>query len=340
MNFQSKQKGAAGISVMAPLGAVAVLVFVIAYFFYGLQPNVRGGVVERQFSIEKGESFKNIGAELADNGIIKSKAIFNFYSLLAGKVKKFQPGVYSVSNAMSIPQVVDVLTSRVRRDVLVTIPEGLTTKDIESVLSENGVLAEGALVNYDIQKLKSDYPFLSSASSLEGFLFPDSYFFDLNSSSDAVVRRIIDNFSKKAWPILSAAADWGDRLILASFLEREVKGFEDRQTVAGILVKRIARGMPLQVDATISYAKCGGKTTNCQNIKVYRADLDYSSPYNTYKHAGWTPTPISNPGESAIKAAISPAPSPYLYYLSKPDTGETVFSRTLEEHNANRAKYL
>ncbi len=340
MNPQFKQRGAVDFRVIAVLSAVLIFILAIAYFFYGLQPNVKGEVIQKQFSIEKGESFKEVGVHLSEESLINSVSVFKFYAILTGKVRQVQPGSYQLSNAMSIPQIVDAITSRTRTDVFVTIPEGSTLKDIESLLVEGGIISGGGLEGYDFRKLRSDYPFLASAESLEGFLFPDSYFFDPNSSPDEVVKRMLDNFSKKAWPKLSESDDWYNRLILASLLEREVKSFEDRQVVAGILLRRIKIGMLLQVDATISYAKCFGQIRGCPEIKVLRKDIDYDSPYNTYKHKGWTPTPIANPGESAIKAATFPATSQYLYYLSDSETQETHFSKTLEEHNAKRIKYL
>lgn len=340
MNSQFKQKGAVDSRVVIGLSVVLVFILIVAYFFYNLQPDVRGEVTQKQFSIEKGESFKDIGTRLSDESLIKSVGVFKLYALLTGKAQRFQPGAYTLSNAMSIPQIIDAITSKTRSDVLVTVPEGSTLKDIDSVLSSAGILTEGSLTTYEFQKLKSDYPFLASASSLEGFLFPDSYFLDRNSTPEVVVRKMLDVFSKKAWPLLSGTDDWYDRLILASLLEREVKTFEERQIVAGILLKRISRGMPLQVDATISYAKCDGAIKDCENIKVSRADLELSSPYNTYTTRGWTPTPISNPGVMAIKAATTPVESQYFYYLSASKTQETYFSKTLEEHNQKRAKYL
>ena len=116
--------------------------------------------------------------------------------------------------------------------------------------------------------------------------------------------------------------------------------FEDRQVVAGILLKRLETGMPFQIDATLSYIKCDGKFLGCENIRVLRKDLELPSPYNTYERIGWTPTPISNPGEEAIRATLDPERTPYWYYLSAKETGETIFSRTLDEHNENRFKYL
>lgn len=340
MNSQSKQRGAVDFRVIVGLGAVLFCIVIVAYFFYNLQPDAQGAVAQRQFSIEKGESFKDIGARLSQETLIKSVSVFKLYALLTGKAQRFQPGTYTISNAMSVPQIIDTITSKTRSDVFVTIPEGTTLKDIDGILSSAGILTEGSLARYDFQKLKSDYPFLASASSLEGFLFPDSYFFDRNSTPEIVARRMLDVFSKKAWPVFSGMEDWYNRLILASLLEREVKSFEDQQLVAGILLKRVSRGMLLQVDATISYAKCGGAMKECEDIKVLRTDLEYPSPYNTYMKKGWTPTPISNPGVMAIRAAMTPVESQYFYYLSAKETQKTYFSKTLEEHNKNRAKYL
>lgn len=340
MNFIGKQEGAANSRVVLGLSIVLVFIFVVAYFFYSLQPNEQSGIEQKQFTINRGDSFRDIAARLSRESLISSITVFKAYAFLTGKVQQFQPGTYELSNAMSIPQILDAITLKKRNDVFITIPEGSTLRDIDTALSDAGIIQKNSLVEFPFQKLDSDYPFLSSVSSLEGFLFPDSYFFDVNSSPEEVVRRMLDNFLKKAWPLLSGFEDWYHRLILASFLEREVVSLEDRRRVAGILMKRISLEMPLQVDATISYAKCGGKIRSCENLKVLQTDLDYDSPYNTYERLGWTPTPISNPGEVAIRAATNPLDSPYLYYLSDRETGETIFSRTLQEHNINRSKHL
>lgn len=242
---------------------------------------------------------------------------------------------------MSVPQIVRILTEGGKNEVTVTIPEGTTLRDVDILLTAAGVLdGNSSIVDYPPSRLAPQYPFLSNVSSLEGFLFPDTYRFELGSAPEEVISTILDNFTLKAWPLLSGVKDWYNRLILASFLEKEVIDFNDRELVAGILLKRISLGMPLQVDATISYAKCGGGLKGCANPAVGTADLAIASPYNTYSHLGWTPTPIGNPGQLAVKAALTPRTSSYLYYLSSPKTKETLFSKTLEEHNAKRAKYL
>jgi len=292
------------------------------------------------FEIEKGEGFKLIGSRLSQESLIKSIAVFKTYALLTGNARKFLPGRYELSPSMSVPEIIATLTRGGRSDVFVTIPEGSTVKDIDLTLSEAGVIEKGSVASFSFEHLRGDYAFLGTVSSLEGFLFPDSYYFDRDSDAETIVRRMLDTFSEKAWTLLSSDRSWYEKLILASFLEREVPEFGDRQIVAGILEKRIGIDMPLQVDATITYIKCEGRIKDCEDPVARKSDFQIPSPYNTYERLGYTPTPISNPGAAAIRAAVSPVETPYLYYLSASETKETHFSRTLEEHNANRFKYL
>ncbi len=335
------------------LGLVLFFLLFLGYFFYGLEPvsaqvgeNNETSVMSTssvQFTITKGEAFKAIGSDLSQNSLIRSIVSFKLYSLLVGKAHTFQPGTYSLTRTMSAPQIVEVLTEGGKDDVSVTIPEGYTVKDIDATLHNAGVLAQNdSLITYDPTIIFSKYPELQGTTSLEGLLFPDTYRFKLNSTSDEVVKTFLDTFMEKAWPLLKTQDQntWYDKLILASFLEREVSSLNDREIVAGILLKRYALHMPLQVDATVTYVKCGGAFKNCNDKTVTKNDTLANSPYNTYQNLGWTPTPISNPGRLAIEAALAPIQTPYFYYLSSKNTGETIFSKTLEEHNANRAKYL
>lgn len=314
------------------------LIVVIAYFFYGLQPSLaKEGPVT--FKISKGESFRSIGARLSREELVRSISVFKMYALFTGKVQSFKPGVYTLGSNMSIPELVSILTAVGANEIVVTVPEGVTLKDTDRLLAKAGVIEESDLLKFRLSDLSDEYPFLMEASNLEGFLFPDTYRFEVGTPIELVVKRFLDNFEAKAWPILESRKNWYEDLRLASYLEREVPDFNDRAVVAGILLKRLKIGMPLQVDATLSYAKCNGRLLGCENIKVIRGDLTMSSPYNTYQRLGWTPTPIANPGQAAIKAAVSPQKSSYLFYLSA-KTGETVFSKTLDEHNDNKFKYL
>ncbi len=229
----------------------------------------------------------------------------------------------------------------------VTIPEGYTTHQIDKLLFDEGIIKEGSIINFDIGSLKDSYWFLEDAENLEGFLFPDTYEFFLNSSGRTAVGKFLDNFNKKAGPLFTAEgrlygknvkASFGHKeiIILASIIEKEIPDFkDDRKIVSGILRKRMKINIPLQVDATVCFVK---DPMWCD--RVTPLDLKIDSPYNTYLHYGLPPGPISNPGVSAIIAALEPKTSPYLYYISNQETKETIFAKTFEEHNYNIKKYL
>lgn len=310
----------------------------VAYFFYGLQPSF-ATTAPVKFTVEKGESFKEIGASLSQASLIKSITVFKIYSFLTGSATRFQPGVYELAGTMSVPQIVGLLRSGGVDDVTIQIPEGSTVKDVDQLLASKGVIAPGSLDQFNFKNLTTQYQFLSGVSSLEGFLFPDTYNFKLNSTPEEVAKKFLDTFEVKAWPILSNVTNWYDRLILASLVEREVSTPSDRETVAGILLHRIAIGMPLQVDATLSYAKCDGRLITCADVVPGKGDAKIDSPYNTYLHNGWPPTPIVSPGKGAIEAAVNPRKTNYLYYFSDA-SGTTFFSQTLQENIQKQRKYL
>lgn len=345
MNPQNNQRGLLDFRFLSILTLSLIFIIGVAYFFYGLQPvglKMDSLTMENEeilLRVAKGEGVKEIGARLSQLSLIKSIGVFKFYSLISGSARKFKPGVYELKKTMSVPEIVSVLTAGVK-DVRVVITEGMTVADIEAVLRLAGVLNEDGFNEIKTYDYNDKFPFLVAADSWEGFLFPDTYHFKVESSAEEVILKFLNNFKEKAWPLLEKESRWYDRLILASFLEREVPSFSDRQLVAGILLKRLQENIPLQVDATIVYAKCRGKIKDCAQSSVAKSDLTIPSPYNTYQHLGFTPTPIANPGQTAIKAAVSPVNSPYWYYLSATATKETIFSKTLEEHNLNRSKYL
>ncbi len=145
---------------------------------------------------------------------------------------------------------------------------------------------------------------------------------------------MLDGFAARAMPVFSAlsAQKRYDALVLASIVEGEVRTDADRRMVADLFLRRIASGMPLQSDATVRYAL--GET----KVKHSLADLAVDSPYNSYTNKGLPPGPVSNPGLSSIRAAFDPLPNPYVYFLNNPETGQTVFAETFEEHVANKAK--
>ncbi len=221
--------------------------------------------------------------------------------------------------------------------VKVTIPEGWTLAQIDEELFENKVTAEkGIISSFDPEKMSTEHPMLQGKKSLEGFMFPDTYEFFEGSSKEVIIDKFLDNFDAKIGPIIGAKTSPYDILKIGSLIEKETPDAgKDRFLVSGIIYKRLKEGMRLQLDATLCYAKTGRE---CD--KVFPQDKEINSPYNTYRSYGLPPTPISNPGISAIKAATAPEVSEYWYYISDPATKQAIFAKTLDEHGRNIVKYL
>jgi len=318
---------------------VTVLILFSFYFSNGLKPI--GSDIKFELKIEKGQGLKEIAAVLSQNKIIRSITVFKLYTIFTGEAQHLKSGIYQLNGRQSAPEIINLIIKGLNQDVTVTIIEGATLKEINQILSSANVIPEDSLIDFDFKtKLTKDYPYLMGVDSLEGFLYPDTYRFKICSSVEETVKKFIDNFQNKIWPLISQKDNWYQILILSSILEKEVLSFEDQQLVAGILSKRVEVGMPLQADATIAYAKCQGNLRSCPQCQVVKNDLKLDSPYNSYLKLGWPPTPISNINQTTIQAALNPKPSSYWFYLSSSQTKETIFSKTLEEHNKNRQKYL
>lgn len=315
----------------------------IIFFINNLKP-VSNDSSQIIVKIPQGSSFNEIVSKLEETGLIRSEKIFKVFVIFSGKAHQLKPGKYFLSRSLSAKQIIDNLIIG-PKEISITIIPGKTLKEIDDLLAESGIIGEGELINLDVNEIFSinpdKYSFLEKVKSLEGFLFPDTYRFFVGETAKNVALRVVDNFYIKALPIFKkddnipkASEALYKTLILASFLEREIPIQEDQKIAAGILEKRLKLGMPLQVDATILYAKCDGKFNSCPLLQ--KEDFKIKSDYNTYLFNGLTPTPISNPATSTIEAALNPISSSYFYYLSIPNTNQTIFSKTLEEHNRNR----
>lgn len=255
-----------------------------------------------------------------------------------------KPGIYTFSGFTTPEEILSHMSS-VQGAVKITIHEGATVRDVDTLLADNAIIERGSLIAFMPRGTLRDhlrsYGFSSFTSSyeLEGFLFPDTYWFQKNEGVDAVVETMVDNFDTKAGPLLQPLSppERFRMLIVASLIEKEVANVYDRSIVSGIIWKRLSTGVPLQIDASVHYGVC---VTSTQCPRALRhSDLLIDTPFNGYLHKGLPPTPIANSGISALYAALHPQQSPYWYYLSAPD-GTTFFSKTLEEHSTLRARYL
>ena len=311
---------------------VLVLFFLsLSVFAYGLGP-VRRSVESKTFRVMPGDGFREIALRLRAEGFIRSKLAFELLAFLSGRAEDLKPGVYELSPNLGSLTILDYLVKGDKQVLDIVIPEGASVFDIDRILSEKAVITEGGLLVF------------AKDRKLEGRLFPDTYKFFLSSKVQDVVVKLLENFKSKAEPLLTKdPKNFETNLILASLLESEVPDHEEQRLVAGILKRRLAAGMPLQVDATICYIKEGfaAEAKNGRNCyPLTPLDFAVDSPYNTYRYKGLPPGPISNPGVSALKAALSPKNSDFWFYLSDPKTKKTIFSKTLEEHEFKRAKYL
>lgn len=274
--------------------------------------------------IASGATVKEISRNLKEQGIIKDDFLFRVYVWMKGKEADFIAGRFALPEKITVRSLLNLLTSAQARPVRkVTIIEGWSARDIIAYLEKEGW--------YRSEELKT-------LAGKEGYLFPDTYYVFAGAKADDLIKKIAENFDRRVNDDLRAeikrqGKDLDEVLKAASIIEAEVPHQADRPIVSDIIWKRLKIGMALQSDATLNYAT-GGK-----RAALTAAELKIDSPYNTYKYRGLPPTPIGNPGISAIRAAIYPAKTDYWYFLSTAD-GQTVFSRNLAEHNRAKAKYL
>lgn len=340
MNFNKKT-----IIIFFIIIIVSVILTAYFYIYSQFRTPVSGSDETETFIVKPGEGVKQIAKYLEEQDLVRSSLYFELYVWKEGLTKKLQAGEYLLRPNMTIEEIVNVLVQGkvVSNEIQVTIPEGLTTKEQELKLIEFGLLKEGGLALFShFPQYREKYEFLKNLgefTTLEGFLFPDTYKFYKDATPRDILEKMLDNFDQKL--TVQMRSDIKNRektiyevIILASLLEKEVKTYEDRQIVAGIFWGRLKENYPLESCATIAYILGADKW------RYSYEDTRIESSYNTYINVGLPPGPICNPGLSAIKAAIYPKDSDYNYFLTRPDTGETIFSKTLEEHNINKVKYL
>jgi len=320
------------------IGTIFLLVFFYVCFeiYIPLNPGSHENIV---YTVQKGWGDDEIAKNLQELKIIRSAYFFKFYAILSLKHSSLQAGEYNLSPKMSAYKIASKMAhGDVIRDRVVVL-EGWDIKDIAKYLQSKGICDQNEFISLTQKDYSSEFGFLSDKPKnlgLEGYLFPDTYEIAKGENCGDILIAMLDNFSQKLTPALRAEIKKQKKSIfdivtMASMIEKEVRGIDDKKVVSGILWKRISIGMPLQLDATINYIT--DKSVPSVSIK----DTKIDSPYNTYKYYGLPKGPISSPGIDSIMAAIYPKKTNYWYYLSN---GKTYFSETFEQHNAAKAKYL
>ncbi|MDE1874480.1 MAG: endolytic transglycosylase MltG [Patescibacteria group bacterium] len=310
------------------LAVAAALIVLYALYTRSLAAPI-GLAADTTITVPKGAGLTSIADRLETEHVIRSPFAFKVLVVLFGGSRGVEAGDYYFPTAENAVRVAWRLTHSHYElvTVRVTIPEGTDVKGIASILAKEPRL-----------ELFNEQDFLKIALPREGYLFPDTYDIPPNATDQDIVDMMLSNYERRIQTLSADITTFGrpisQVMIMASIVEREANTTEMRQTVAGILWKRLDEHMPLQVDSAFSYVD--GKTAS-KDISV--SDLAIDSPYNTYLHVGLPPTPISNPGLEAIHDTVHPISTPYYYYLSD-SQGTMHYAVTLQEHEANKAKYL
>jgi UPF0755 protein len=285
--------------------------------------------------IVPGSNPQSMGRALADAGVVANPNAFRIAVWLEGAGRRLQAGEYRFDAPLTPRAVVDKIA---RGDVFlrpVTFREGLTLRQMAVIFEERGFGPQAEFVAA-ASKPGAIREVDPQAPDLEGYLFPDTYTLPRRTTAGELVARMVSRFEKALTPeTRQRAASRGlsvrELVTLASLVEKETAKAEERPLVAAVYANRLKVGMGMQCDPTVIYAleRRGRYTGN-----LTRADLQFDSPYNTYRYAGLPPGPIAAPGQASLEAAANPADVPYLYFVSRND-GTHAFATTLDEHNRN-----
>jgi UPF0755 protein len=294
------------------------------------------GAEEKVFIIHTGQTLHRIASNLETNHFISSQTLFKLFARMQGATKKLQSGEYNLSASQSPEALLNILTSGRVKLYRITIPEGLNIKETGRLVKAMGFCSQAEFV-----KLCKDGPFIESvgihARTLEGYLFPDTYFFPKTSNCEYIIHSMVRNFHeqflskwKKKAQLLNFTVH--EIITLASIIEKETGDARERPLISSVFHNRLNRRMRLESDPTVIY----GIKNFDGNIK--KIHLKTETPYNTYQIKGLPEGPIANPGKHAIEAALYPATSDFLFFVSKKDTTH-YFSVTVKEHNKAVHKY-
>ncbi len=299
-------------------------------------------------TVLEGESVGDVGERLEDEGVVSSAILFRVLVALEGHEGALVAGDYEFETGMPVVQVIDRLHKGITSPLVVTVIEGMRAEEIADIMQREGVVNRQAFLEAIQQSY--DFAFLlnkPAGTNLEGYLFPDTYFFGRTTTVEDAVKQMLENFDAKFTEGLrqeatNAGLSLHTVVTVASIVEREAQVAEERPIIAGVFLRRLRLGIPLEADPTVQYAVANDPASVAEygywKKELTQEDLDSDSPYNTYRRMGLPPGPICNPGLDSIVAVVRPAQTNYLYFVAKPD-GSHAFAETLEEHLANVELY-
>ncbi len=287
----------------------------------------------QEVRIEPGMNARAIGQLLVRHNLVHNARLFEWTARLQDKARHLEAGLYRLDGRLSTPQLVNALLQAPIQTRRVTIPEGLTRQAIGGLLQAHGLVDSARFVRLTADRDLIDELGLA-VPTLEGYLFPETYFFDPETSEKAVITRLVTQFKRIFTDSLQTRLGELDltqhqALTLASIVEGEAQKASERPLISGVFHRRLQLGRRLESCATVEYA------LGVHKARLTNADLEVVSPFNTYRHAGLPPAPICNPGRLSIMATLYPTQTNYLYFVARGDGGH-IFSRTNREHE--RAK--
>ena len=296
------------------------------------------------FVIQPQESLRTIAARLENHNIIRSSLFMRILAQKDNRDRLMQSGNYAIPTTMTTHQTIAFLTTGRQLLVRVTIPEGLTIQKIADIFHAQGVTPKDDFVHY-AQTSDTITQYNIPSETLEGYLFPDTYFFTQDQSAEEVISQMVAGFYaniEMRFPETESmdSVELHRLITLASLIEKEYLDAVDAPLISSVFHNRLARNMRLEACSTVVYI-----ITEIEKkphpTRLYFADLERNSPYNTYRALGLPPSPIASPGNVAINAALYPTESAYLFFvLESDDSTKHTFSETFTEHNRARTIFL
>jgi UPF0755 protein len=310
---------------------VVIIVMILAVWWQPLNLGMT------EVTIPDSVNAREIAEFLADEGIVRNTDEFLFWLKVTGRGRDLKSGTYELYKYKNPIYLIGQLSMGGRSEIIVTIPEGLTIYETAQILAHHGLVDESRFI--ELCRAESFIGELGlGVSSLEGYFFPDTYSFSSLQNEESIITTLVNNFSKHVAQFgLMSADSMHQVVILASIVEKEAKYEDERPVIARVFLNRLETRRPLESCATVFYILETG-AVRFKKQRLTDRDLRIESPYNTYLHLGLPPGPICSPGESSIRAAISPADVDYLYFVAKGD-GRHHFSRTFKEHVAAKDRY-
>ena len=319
LNFNMKLAGCIALVILICI--LSVYSIILSWDIHCLDP-------DRLITIPKGSSAQSVAMLLKEESCLQNETIFKLALTLTMKNKKIRSGRYNLKGISSIGQLVDMITSQSSDRVKVTLIEGWTLEHFADELKN-----KMDIDSYKFLRLCRDYNFTHSlgidAPSLEGFLFPDTYILLKTYTEEDIIRVLVNQFTHNMDDLKQySTVKFNAREIttMASIIQGEAMYEDEMPVISSVYHNRFKQGMLLQADPTIQYIIPG------KPRRLYNKDLEVDDPYNTYKYKGLPPGPINNPGLAALKAAMNPAETEFLYFVSNLE-GRHTFTQTADEHN-------